>query len=163
MLAGWAGCLQGKFGAAIYADWTLENGLSARLAGDSVCATPLPMSSPASGSPSYNLHLALNIFARESQAPFLMRRQGIMGIVRQTHPEAPQLEGEIREIQVRLGTTDERPGDFDRVKVAAHRLGNLMCLVMLAQGLRERPEPACVFPTPSIPLPAGTESPFATA
>ena len=47
------------------------------------------------------------------------------------------LEEELREIQRRLGTTAERPGDVDRASIIGHQLTNLMCLVVLMQGLSE--------------------------
>jgi hypothetical protein len=35
------------------------------------------------------------------------------------------------EIQVRLGTSRERPDDFDRAKVAVHTLSNMICAALL--------------------------------
>lgn len=121
------------------------------------------MSSPDNESVAYNLHMVLSLYARESQAPFPMRRQILMGIVRGLDPEAPHLESEVRAIQARLGTADERSGDMERAKVVAHRLSDLMCLAVLAQGLKDRQGPGALRSTPSIPLPAGTDPPFASA
>jgi hypothetical protein len=110
--------------------------------------------------PVYNLHLALTLYARESRAPFPLRRKNLMEIVRNLDGDAARLEQEIARIQKRLGTADEEPGDLDRAKVAGHRLSNLMCLAVLMQGLKERQQASERRSTPSIPLPAGTESPF---
>ena len=121
------------------------------------------MSPADSESVAYNLHMVLSLYARESRAPFPMRRQILMGIVRGLDPEAPHLEAEVRTIQARLGTADERHGDMERAKVIAHRLSDLMCLAVLAQGLKDRQGPGALRPNPSIPLPAGTDSPFAPA
>lgn len=113
-----------------------------------------------SESPVYNLHLALTLYARESRAPFPLRRRNLMEIVRNLDTDAALLEQEIARIQRRLGTDDEQPGDLDRAKIAGHRLSNLMCLAVLMQGLTERQQVRERRSTPSIPLPAGTESPF---
>ena len=121
------------------------------------------MSTPDNESVAYNLHMVLSLYARESRAPFPMRRQILMGIVRGLDPEAPRLEEEVRHIQSRLGTPEELPGDLDRAKVVAHRLSDLMCLAVLAQGLDDRQGPGGLRSTPSIPLPGGTDSPFAPA
>lgn len=85
----------------------------------------------------YDLHEALETHARESQAPFPVRRQSLREMVRRAHIDAPILEDELREIQRRLGTTAERPGDVDRASIIGHQLTNLMCLVVLMQGLSE--------------------------
>jgi hypothetical protein len=124
---------------------------------------PLLMSTPDSESVAYNLHMVLSMYARESRAPFPMRRQMLMGIVRDLDPEAPRLETEVRAIQARLGTPNERPGDIERAKVVAHRLSALMCLAVLAQGVKDGQGKSGLRSTPSIPLPAGTEPPFAPA
>jgi hypothetical protein len=121
------------------------------------------MSAPDSESLAYNLHMVLSLYARESRAPFPMRRQILMSIVRKLDPEAPHLEDEVRAIQARLGTPDERPGDMDRAKVVAHRLSDLMCLAVLSQDLKDGQGPGGLRSNPSIPLPAGTDSPFAPA
>lgn len=118
------------------------------------------MNSAENEPPVYNLHLALTLYARESRAPFPLRRRNLMEIVRNIDVDAALLEQEIARIQKRLGTQDEQPGDVDRVRVAGHRLSNLMCLAVLMQGLKERGQLSDRRSTPSIPLPAGTESPF---
>jgi hypothetical protein len=110
--------------------------------------------------PVCNLHLALTLYARESRAPFPLRRRNLMEIVRSIDADAVLLEQEIARIQQRLGSSDEQPEDLDRAKVAGHRLSNLMCLAVLMQGLKERQQLSERGSTPSIPLPAGTESPF---
>jgi hypothetical protein len=116
---------------------------------------------PAEIEPSvYNLHLALNLYARESRTPFPQRRRNLMEIVRSIDADAARLEQEIARIQQRLGSPDEQPEDLDRVKIAGHHLSNLMCLAVLMQGLKERQQFSERRSTPSIPLPAGTESPF---
>ena len=108
----------------------------------------------------YNLHLALTLYARESRSPFSVRRQKLMEWVRRLDTDAQLLEQEVARIQRRLGTPAEEDGDLDRVKTAGHRLSNLMCLAVLLQGLKERQGSVERRSTPSIPLPAGTESPF---
>lgn len=115
------------------------------------------MKSAESESSGYNLHLALALYARESRAPFPMRRRNLMEIVRKLDTDAAQLEQEVARVQARLGTADEQPGDLERVRVTGHRLSNLMCLAVLMQGWKKQ-QGWCS--TPSIPLPAGTEAPF---
>jgi hypothetical protein len=110
----------------------------------------------------YNLHLVLSLFARESRTPFPMRREVLMGLVHRYDPQAAALVDEVRKIQQRLGTADEQPEDLERVKVVAHRLGTVMCLAVLAQGKQDRAGSEALRTTPSIPLPAGTEVPWAT-
>jgi hypothetical protein len=110
--------------------------------------------------PVYNLHMALALYARESQVPFPLRRKSLMDLVHSIDADATLLEQEIERIQQRLGTPAEQPGDMDRAKAAGHRLSNLMCLAVLMQGLRERAQAREHHSTPSIPLPAGTEAPF---
>ena len=62
----------------------------------------------------FDLHAALSIYARESRAPFQNLRQSLREIVRRIYSDAPALEQELKEIQRRLGTTDERPEDMTR-------------------------------------------------
>jgi hypothetical protein len=107
-----------------------------------------------------NLHLALTLYARESQCPFPQRRERLMGWVRRIDADAVVLEQEMARLQQRLGTAAEQPDDLDRARKAGHRLSNLMCLAVLLQGLKERQGSSERRSTPSIPLPAGTESPF---
>jgi hypothetical protein len=45
----------------------------------------------------------------------------------------------LKEIQRRLGTPDERPGDMLRAAVIGHELTNMMCLAVLMQGLNNDP------------------------
>ena len=80
---------------------------------------------------------ALTAYARESRAPFPVRRQSLHEIVRRANADAPVLEKELREIQRRLGTRDEQPGDIDRASAVGHQLTNLMCLALLMQGMTE--------------------------
>ena len=47
---------------------------------------------------------------------------------------APIIEREIIEIQRRLGTPEERLGDMERAKNAAHQLANMMCTALLLRG-----------------------------
>jgi len=108
----------------------------------------------------YNLHLALTLYARESQSPFPQRRRTLMEWVRRIDADAVFLEQEVARIQTRLGTPAEQQDDVERVKTAGHRLSNLLCLAVLLQGLKERQGSSERRSTPSIPLPAGTESPF---
>ena len=121
------------------------------------------MSLPPSEPAVYNLHLVLSLFAQESRAPFPMRRQVLMGIVQRFDPEAPTLVEEVRQIQLRLGTPDERPEDLERAKVVAHRLSTLMCLAVLAQGMQERKGAGEQGTGTPIPAPAGNETPRAHA
>ena len=114
-------------------------------------------------SAAYNLHMVLSLYAGESRSPFPLRRQILMGMIRGLDPEVPHFESEIRAIAARLGTANEQPGDMERVRVIAHRLGDLMCLAVLAQGAKDQQGLGGRRSTPSIPLPAGTEAPFAPA
>ena len=54
-----------------------------------------------------------------------------MAAVARQYSEAPLIEREIAEIQRRLGTPEERLGDLDRAKMAAHQLANMMCTALL--------------------------------
>lgn len=93
------------------------------------------MSSPASQSTVEDLQAALSAFARESQAPFQHLRQTFRELARRLHADAPVLERELREIQARLGTPDERPTDIEQATSIGHQLTNLMCLAVMAKGL----------------------------
>jgi hypothetical protein len=84
-----------------------------------------------------DLHAALSIYARESRAPFQNLRQGLREVVRRIYSDAPVLEGELKQIQRRLGTPDERPDDMTRVVVIGHELTNMMCLAILMQGMNK--------------------------
>ena len=66
----------------------------------------------------YDLHMALSAYARESRAPFQQLRQGLQEVVRRIYSDAPLLEQELKEIQRRLGTPDERPEDAARRELA---------------------------------------------
>ena len=95
-----------------------------------------PMMSPRESEHSvYDLRAALDFFARESQAPFPVRRQSLRDIVLRAHADAPVLERELKEIQQRLGTTGEQPGDVERASAVGHELTNLTCLAVLMEGL----------------------------
>jgi hypothetical protein len=85
----------------------------------------------------FDLHAALSIYARESRAPFQNLRQSLREIVRRIYSDAPALEQELKEIQRRLGTTDERPEDMTRVVVIGHQLTNMMCLAILVKGMNK--------------------------
>ena len=85
----------------------------------------------------YDLRAALDIHAHDSQAPFPVRRQSLREIVERAHADAPVLEKELNDIQRRLGTSAERPGDVDRASAIGHQLTNLTCLAVLMQGLSE--------------------------
>ena len=93
---------------------------------------------PAPGDPrGYNLHFVLSLYARQSPGPVVSRRRALMESVAGLYPGAPALEREIGEIQGRLGTAGERPGDLERAKLAAHTLSNMICAALLlseAQG-----------------------------
>ena len=65
----------------------------------------------------YDIQMALSAYARESRAPFQNLRQGLREVVRRIYSDAPVLEQELKEIQRRLGTPDERPDDM----TARHR------------------------------------------
>jgi hypothetical protein len=96
---------------------------------------PNPMITKERKSTVDDLHVALSVFAHESQAPFQHLRQSFREIVRRLHVDAPPLERELREIQARLGTPSERPTDLDEAALIGHRLTNLMCLAVMAKGL----------------------------
>jgi hypothetical protein len=83
----------------------------------------------------YDLRAALDIHAGESHEPFPVRRRSLQEIVDRAHADAPVLERELSEIQGRLGTPAERPGDVDRASVIGHQLTNLTCLTVLMEGL----------------------------
>jgi hypothetical protein len=83
----------------------------------------------------YDLRAALDIHSQESGAPFLERRQSLRDIVQRAHADAPVLERELSEIQRRLGTAAERPGDVERASAVGHQLTNLTCLAVLMEGL----------------------------
>ena len=83
----------------------------------------------------YDLHVALSVYAQESQAPFQHLRKTFREIVRRLHSDAPVLERELKEIQARLGTPEERSTDIERAASLGHRLTNLMCLAVVAKGL----------------------------
>jgi len=86
----------------------------------------------APGDPSsYNLHLVLSLYSRHSLRPVVPQRRTLMEAVAGIYPNAAALEREIVEIQGRLGTPDERPGDMDRAKAAAHVLSNMICAALL--------------------------------
>ncbi|HZL45579.1 MAG TPA: hypothetical protein VFC28_05075 [Opitutaceae bacterium] len=81
----------------------------------------------------YDLHLALSAYARESRAPFQQLRQSLREAVRRIFSEAPLLEQELKEIQRRLGTSEERPDDMPRAALVGHELTNMMCLAVLVR------------------------------
>lgn len=83
----------------------------------------------------YKLHLALSIFAQESLKPVIPQRRALMEAVSRQFSNAPLMEHEIAEIQRRLGTPGERPGDMERAKQAAHQLANMMCTALLLRGI----------------------------
>ncbi len=92
---------------------------------------------PAPGEPpGYSLHLALSLFARQNLSPVVPRRRALMASVAGIYPGAPALEREITEIQGRLGTSNERPDDMERARVAAHRLSNMICAGLLLCDVR---------------------------
>jgi hypothetical protein len=102
----------------------------------------------------YDLHAALSVFARESQAPFQHLRQTFREIVRRLHSDAPVLEQELQEIQARLGTPREQPADLERAASIGHRLTNLMCLAVMAKGMAAggTPAEASLSPEAASPL-----------
>ncbi len=83
----------------------------------------------------YKLHLALSILAQESLKPIVPQRRALMETVGRQFTDAPSIEHEIAEIQRRLGTPDERAGDMERAKQAAHQLANMMCTALLMRDL----------------------------
>ena len=83
------------------------------------------------------LDSAFTVYARESRAPFPVRRKALREMAMQASSDAPVLERELKEIQCRLGTQAEQPGDVDRASAVGHQLTNLMCLVVLMQGIAE--------------------------
>jgi hypothetical protein len=85
----------------------------------------------------YDLRAALDIHTGETDAPFPARRRSLQEIVDRAHIDAPVLERELSDIQLRLGTAAERPGDVDRASVIGHQLTNLTCLAVLMEGLEE--------------------------
>ena len=63
----------------------------------------------------------------------MLRRQQMFLTIRRVFPEAAGVEAEIRDVQRRLGTAQERDDDFERVRKAAHRLNNMLCAALLAE------------------------------
>jgi hypothetical protein len=59
----------------------------------------------------------------------------LLETVRRANCDASVLERELKDIQRRLGTPAERPGDLDRANAVGHQLTNLMCLTVLMEGL----------------------------
>jgi hypothetical protein len=85
----------------------------------------------------YDLRAALDLHAHGSDSPIQARRRSLQEIVDRAHHDAPVLERELSEIQRRLGTPAERPGDVDRASIIGHQLTNLTCLAVLMQGLTD--------------------------
>ena len=56
--------------------------------------------------PVYNLHLALTLYARESRAPFPLRRKNLMEIVRNIDGDAARLEADGRLAAERVPDAD---------------------------------------------------------
>jgi hypothetical protein len=79
----------------------------------------------------YTLQLTLSAYAEERLKPVNPERRVLMEAVSRQFAKAPSLEREVTEIQRRLGTPDERPGDLERAKVRADELANMMCSVLL--------------------------------
>ncbi len=94
--------------------------------------------SPASGAPpAYNLHFVLSLYARHGLQPIVPQRRALMESVAGIYPGALALEQEVNEIQGRLGTSDERPDDMERAKVAAHTLSNMICAALLLSDITD--------------------------
>ena len=83
----------------------------------------------------YKLHLALSIYAQESLKPIIPQRRALMEAVSRQFSHAPMIEREIAELQGRLGTPREQPGDLERAKAAAHQLANMLCTALLLRGI----------------------------
>ncbi len=100
-------------------------------------APPKMSMPPVSGEPpGYNLHFVLSLYARQNARPVITQRRALMDSVAGLYPGAPALEQEIGEIQGRLGTLRERPGDLERAKVAAHTLSNMICAALLMSDVK---------------------------
>ncbi len=84
-----------------------------------------------------DIQMALSAFARESRAPFQNLRQGLREVVRRIYSDAPVLEQELKTIQRRLGTPDERPEDMVRAAMIGHELTNMMCLAVLMKEMNK--------------------------
>jgi hypothetical protein len=82
-----------------------------------------------------HLGSALATYTREEPAPSHTRRHSLQEIVRRANSDSAMLEHELKEIERRLGTTAERPGDLDRAATIGHLLTNQMCLAVLMQGI----------------------------
>ena len=65
--------------------------------------------------------------ARRSPSLFANARTPIPGV--------PALQSELTDLQNRLGTASERPGDLTRVREVAHKLNNLLCVALLRDQL----------------------------
>jgi hypothetical protein len=82
-----------------------------------------------------HLASALETYAQGTPAAFHVRRLSLQEIVRRANSDSTMLERELKEIERRLGTPAERPGDLDRATAVGHQLTNQMCLAVLMQGL----------------------------
>jgi hypothetical protein len=63
----------------------------------------------------------------------MIKRQQLFVTAQRIFPDAAGVEAEIREVQGRLGTTQERRDDFERAQKAAHRLNNMLCAALLVE------------------------------
>jgi hypothetical protein len=79
---------------------------------------------------------ALATHARESGAPFPIRRLSLLETVRRSTSDGPVLERELVEIQRRLGTAAEQSGDVDRATEIGHKLTNLIWMALLMEEAR---------------------------
>jgi hypothetical protein len=83
----------------------------------------------------YDFQTVLSEHRHQSYAPFPLFRQALTEAVRKVHADAPVMELELTDLQRRLGTTNEKAGDFERAELVGHRLSNLMCIVLLSRDL----------------------------
>lgn len=68
---------------------------------------------------------------------WLCMRLGVRGrlaLIESDH-ETRMLAAELRKIELRLGTPDEQPTDVEQAEMIAHRIRNLICGLMLRDGL----------------------------
>jgi hypothetical protein len=71
----------------------------------------------------------------ETAYPAALRYGSLFEAARRSVPGVSSLQHELVELQRRLGTAREQPDDLRRVREAAHKLNNLLCVAMLRDQL----------------------------
>ncbi len=63
-------------------------------------------------------------------------------------PLLVKLAADLREVEQRLGTADERPADLAQAQTLGHQIRNLLCMAVLADEARTLLGPESVSATP---------------